>query len=590
MSIDPWWLCPLLAVAALAAAVMAAEIYLRAAVFDPGAYYPRKPGSWGVFRPSPEGTPGIEVDARVAINRHGLRGNRLRRGAMPRLLAVGGSTTEETLLNDADTWVGQLQARLRSRHPKAWVGNMGKSGTTALHHALQLERMLPRLPQVRVVVVLCGLNDMLYDSGMHGEPGKPPTWDVSQAFGYVPPSVARVADRSAVCHFAGILYDRARYTVQGTRPDLPVFEMGAAIAAFKARRRQVRPEDWITDVPDLARPLDLYRITLNHIADLCEGNGATLVLATQPSIWQSPTSAQHEARLYAGGLNDPNHWFADPRNRWFTVAVLHEMLAAYNQVLREVCAARGLTCVDLDRDLPKTPENFFDDFHFSRVGATRVGDLVCRDLLAHVGAGDERRGRAVSRRNDDRFGAAKPASAELVRRHEAKLAGMSARLAAMEKSLLERQRALVDARTCVSRVRIERVSIGGGQDHPQSALTLEIRIAHAGALTLSGLLTDAILASADPAVPAIKLSFVIPIDGGLEPGKARTVTCNLPDTLRGLTVGSIAVVDAKDMRGADLVRGAEQAVRASEAELAALRDGLQNAARALDEVRARLFG
>src|SRR5262249_19640379 len=153
-----------------AGALLIAESWLRISVFDPGKCYPRKPGSWGIFRPFDAGTPGVDTDVRITINRHGLRGGPIRRGAAPLWLGVGGSTVEDNRLNDSETWVGRLQARLRTRRPRLWAGNVGKSGTSAIHHALQLEYLLPRLARVETVVVMCGLNDMLYDAGLHLDP------------------------------------------------------------------------------------------------------------------------------------------------------------------------------------------------------------------------------------------------------------------------------------------------------------------------------------------------------------------------------------------------------------------------------------
>src|SRR5262245_52427213 len=147
----------------LALPLAGSELYLRSYVFDPGSWYVLTPGWEIVFRPSIAGTPGIAREARTRINRLGLRGDLPDRSSQPRYLAIGGSTTEDIMLDFSESWAGHLQTHLRRCSPNAWVGNAGKSGTNARHHAMQLEKILPRLPRLDVVVMLSGLNDMLFD-------------------------------------------------------------------------------------------------------------------------------------------------------------------------------------------------------------------------------------------------------------------------------------------------------------------------------------------------------------------------------------------------------------------------------------------
>ena len=131
-------------------------------------YYIRRPGSRAVMLCHPEGTPGIDRDSEVIINALGLRGRLPDHRDRTKLLVIGGSTVEDALLNDGETWCDHLAHNLG-----AWVGNMGRSGWTARHHAIQLEKCLPNLPKADAVLVLCGLNDMLADLGCHGVEREP---------------------------------------------------------------------------------------------------------------------------------------------------------------------------------------------------------------------------------------------------------------------------------------------------------------------------------------------------------------------------------------------------------------------------------
>ncbi len=211
------------------------EWYLRENIFNPNLRFMRTPGWQIVFRPTPEGTPGIFEDAHIKINALGIRGDTPNFNSSPRILAVGGSTTEDVLLNDRKTWVGRLQERLRQDFSRAWVGNAGKAGTSAIHHALLIEEMLPRLKVERVIVLL-GLNDMLYDARIHlGDTVLGPDWDLRQAFMYIPPNEMHWYERLSI-------YQLAKRTLDAFQLDraqaaaLQTVNFGDMSANYKKRR------------------------------------------------------------------------------------------------------------------------------------------------------------------------------------------------------------------------------------------------------------------------------------------------------------------------------------------------------------------
>lgn len=336
-----------------AAAYAVLHSITNAAPIDEGRYYIRRPGSRAIMRCHPEGTPGIDTDATVEINALGLRGRMPEDRDWPKILVIGGSTVEDALLNDAGTWCGQLEARL----PGSWVGNMGRSGCTARHHALQLEKCLPQLPKADAVVVLCGLNDMLADLGCHGVEREP---TAAGCFGLAP-GVESV--------------------------DLPpgFFNVGEDFARLKRRRAQVRPEHFQHRSPT-ASDLALYRGSLEQIVDRIVENGAPPVLVTQPALWRFGMSERDQTWLYAGGSGSPDRWVEDPETPWLSPLSLAMALDAYNAVMRAVGADRAVPVIDLARHLPRETEHFYDDFHFSRAGAALVAEIVATGIRAPIDA------------------------------------------------------------------------------------------------------------------------------------------------------------------------------------------------------------
>jgi hypothetical protein len=363
----------------LLALATSAELALRN-IFDPNAYYVRQPEWEIVFRPSPQGTPGISEDAHIKINALGLRGEMPTRASTPRILAIGGSTTEDIMLNDAETWTGRLQARLRQCEPNAWVGNMGKAGSNARHHVLQLEKTLPYLPRIDRVIALVGLNDMLFDADLHHPANLPEGWWEQQAFDYLPPRDPTLIERSALYQTAAKFVRNRGRIFEAETALVRVVEFGAMEESYKERFRRVAAEDFVTEAPPNPDALKAYMNALSRLADVAERHEAKLTLMTQPALWKVDMTAEERSRLYAGGVGSVDDWFKNPHTKWYTSMLMNKLMSSYNVVALDVCRDRGLRCVDLASELPKDAAYYYDDFHFSKAGAAEVGRIVARHL------------------------------------------------------------------------------------------------------------------------------------------------------------------------------------------------------------------
>lgn len=305
-------------------------------------YYIRRPGAQATFLPHPEGTPGIYRPSRVVINALGLRGRLPTDSDRFKVLVLGGSGAEDALLNDEDTWCGRLETLLG---PGVWVGNMGRSATNARHHAIQLRETLPYLPTPDAILVMCGVNDMLADLGCHGAEAEP---------------------TPGICFGAGPGIDDGL--------DGQTFDLGASIWAFKKRRREVRPEDWIDNFPSPAVALDRHAETLGKIAGL-----GPVIFVTQPALWRFGMGEAEDDHCYAGGVGGVDTW-VNPRTPWYRAFTLAMLLALYNDAMRLTARRCGVALVDLADQLPREIENYYDDFHFSRIGASRVARIVAAFL------------------------------------------------------------------------------------------------------------------------------------------------------------------------------------------------------------------
>jgi hypothetical protein len=317
-------------------------------------FYLRTPGTRATFLPHPVGTPGLTRPAEITINAHGLRGRLERADDTRRILVVGASTVEDTMLNDEDTWCARLEAHLG---PGTWVANAGRSACTSRHHVIQLAELLPQLPRFDLVLVLCGGGDMLAGSGAHGVERQP---SLRVCFGQGP-------------------------GVPPLKSPGGVHPLGEFIATWKERRQRVEADDWLHQAPDLTGHLRTYDVTLQQIAQVVQqrGNGAQLVFLTQPYLWRADlTDAETRGYLYAGGMDDPGRWARDPHTPWFDQLTLAAMLDQHNAVMRGIAANGGARCIDLAALLPQDVANYFDDLHYTAAGCDAIAGIIARELTA----------------------------------------------------------------------------------------------------------------------------------------------------------------------------------------------------------------
>jgi lysophospholipase L1-like esterase len=126
--------------------------------------------------------------------------------------------------------------------------------------------------------------------------------------------------------------------------------------------------------PDLSACLAQFERELNELVDACGARGVRLVLTTQPTLWRA-------------GLHDADAtllWFgAQAGGHYLSIERLREGMDRYNEVVRRVCAKRGTPLVDL-AELNGNPAMFYDDCHFTELGAERVAEAVAGWFKSHL--------------------------------------------------------------------------------------------------------------------------------------------------------------------------------------------------------------
>ena len=337
----------------VALALTAAELASRVLI-PPTGFHLRPASTSRLNRTDPQLMPGIEGPARHTTNALGIRGTELPgdRG-VPRILFLGGSTTECLYLDDGETWPLATGDLIAARLP-VWVGAAGRSGRTSVHHLRFLEES-PLLASggVDAVFVLVGLNDLT--KALLG------VTEADQRAGDLLPLWRR-------SHLAGLAHGALDRWLT-TRSDR-LEHWAVHLPRQQAERRAAPKRD---PQLDLAPWLDAYARRLERIASLCRERGAHIVFLTQPVQWRQGLPSKVEDRFWFGWL---------PDGSYATTAALRAGLDAFNARTLAEGERLGVPVVDL-APLSGDLRYFFDDCHFTELGSRAVAELLADWMLAH---------------------------------------------------------------------------------------------------------------------------------------------------------------------------------------------------------------
>jgi lysophospholipase L1-like esterase len=320
----------------------------------------------------------------LTINADGMRGDPLPADARYRLMAIGGSTTICTYLDDLDAWPRVVQSRLEAElgERSVWTGNVGRPGHATAQHRLQLEKLLAQYPEIDAVLMLVGINDMLVRISMLrdpmplNEPGG--TEELRQAFSVFPGWDADSPwyRRTGVARLLAM----RTWRLPGSRAEGPLVDrVGEFVVRARDHRRQAT--EFLEELPGLSDGLDLYAGSLNDIVDAARAAGRRLIFLTQPTLWREGLSAEENGSLWMGG---PRFDRLAPGAEFYSVRALADGMRRYNEALLRVCRERGVECIDVAATLPRDGATFWDDAHFTVEGSHRVAQIVSEYLAART--------------------------------------------------------------------------------------------------------------------------------------------------------------------------------------------------------------
>ena len=371
----------LMIVISLGLTLVAGEFVLR--MLSPERYFVFPPGTERVNKPHPELMPGTSGEARFIINESGMRADPFPEDDRFKILAVGGSTTICSFLDQEETWTHLVQEKLSTAGRKAWVGNVGRNGHNSRHHMLHVERLLDQHADLDLVIILVGVNDMSMrlkrDVNYRRLEDEDPAYRdrlIYQTF-----SVFPLRDANNAFYFKNTeIYRLLRQVRRKIRYRKGNTQLEDAIGLAYQRRREFRADasTILNTLPDLSEALGEYQANLKRIIDLAQERDVQVVFLTQPYMWRKNLPDSLSRLLWLGGIGDFQIESGKP---YYSVEALAEAMQTYNQTLLNVCRDRGVSCLDLEPLIAKDTTSFSDGVHFNEQGARTVADAVAGFLL-----------------------------------------------------------------------------------------------------------------------------------------------------------------------------------------------------------------
>jgi len=258
------------------------------------------------------------------------------------IIAIGGSTTDQRYLDDAQTWDHLLQEQLRQYNNSITVVNAGVDGHSTYGHLQSFDLWLNHLPDLtpKYIVYYVGLNDFYKD------------------LGYGPDQLNNKTRKLFIWH----LYRTMRGIVTVRAENL-----GHSSEDIESQpstdQPLVAPEEYQNL---MAGRLAEYGDRLRALSDQTHNLGAQPIFVTQRSLSYRTLNDQVTGLERTARYDDVLYNGVD---RYYMEQLL-------NQETINVCEEVGGVCIDLAADIQFDYDDFYDDSHNTPPGAKIIADYL----------------------------------------------------------------------------------------------------------------------------------------------------------------------------------------------------------------------
>jgi hypothetical protein len=273
------------------------------------------------------------------------------------ILAVGGSTTECTLVSDAKTWCDILAGKLKERFRPVWLNNGGLDGHSTFGHTILMKDYVLKI-KPKVVLFLTGANDI----GLAASSVWDQTYRKEERIrGLLAPFWEGLINHSLVMSYVVNFRRYFRAKRMGLIHSIFDFTNLEQIDISQEKSQELLQEHQ-------EKYLKGYGDRLERLIEISRAHDIEPVFITQPTVLGDlidPLTGVNLAKVHC--------FFADGETMW-------KLLELYNDVMRNICREHHVNVIELARKMPKSTEFYYDTYHYTNAGCQKVAEIVYQDL------------------------------------------------------------------------------------------------------------------------------------------------------------------------------------------------------------------
>ena len=314
------------------------------------------------------GIPGQPDPVPFEINEFGFRSGSMKTREKPpetsRVFFLGESTTESVTLPEEKTFPFLVESALNSAKAPARFQciNAAMSGNLAADSLVTLIYKVMYY-QPDIIVVMHAINDLRYGAVPTFDPIKRSDFDRSFYFGGFSEKGGALSWFRSVCRKSYLLTFLKRLAVKGSGPSIQS-KWQSMVA-----KRQHTPVSVVQE----SKALGDFLKNLKEMIFIARGHKIRLILMTEPCIYQENISTEINDKLWMGCLPKPGINLSNE--------FLNREMRRFNDAILGLQNEYGAEVIDLEKEIPKTLDYFYDDVHLTARGAAKAGQVIADYLL-----------------------------------------------------------------------------------------------------------------------------------------------------------------------------------------------------------------
>lgn len=293
-----------------------------------------------------------------------------------RILCLGASTTNQSTQETQDTWCGILETQLLERYKPLDVTiqtmAFGIGGIRASDDAFWVKEIFDKI-EPDIVITLLGINDLVLNGGRNYEPR-----NIEEIFSEKHQNSEGIIE--SLCKEYSQICRRVIQVVRNLRiiekmKEGEVVEWHSSNLPYLRKKYQNLPyvEAPIRN-PD---PINEFRQVMTWMITFFKERKARVILLGQPVLWKDSFEPDERNSLWLP-INTPEGPVR-PAGAW-----LKREMTRYNLVQQSLASQLSTSYIDLDDEIPKTLDYYFDDCHFTDLGSRAVADNILPVLSSTI--------------------------------------------------------------------------------------------------------------------------------------------------------------------------------------------------------------